>query len=114
MGRIKCAMCDKPATHIYHCEEHYKCEDCGARENLCTYSEAVLCATCHKKRVEERIKAFQGDTKYTDEVICPYCGYKHIDSWEMSAGVDECVDCGREFRMERYESVSYSTTKMPG
>ena len=59
----------------------------------------------------KRIAEFDGDTDYTDEVTCPHCGYKCSDSWEMSVGVHECGDCGREFEMERDVSVSYSTTK---
>jgi len=110
---IKCRLCDKPATHIFHCDEHYCCEDCGTRDNLCTYTEAVLCSPCHDKRVETRIAEFDGATDYTDEVTCPHCGYQCSDSWEMSEGVHECGDCGREFEMERDVTVSYSTTKRP-
>jgi transcription elongation factor Elf1 len=71
----------------------------------------VLCDPCHEKRVEKRIAEFDGDTDYTDEVICPHCGYEHSDSFEMSEGVRECSDCGREFEMERDVAVTYSTTK---
>ena len=110
---IKCRLCDKPATHIFHCDEHYCCEDCGTRADLCTYTEAVLCSPCHEKRVEKRILEFDGDTEYTNEVTCPHCGHQCSDSWEMSEGEHECGDCGREFEMERDVTVSFSPPKRP-
>jgi hypothetical protein len=108
---IKCRLCDKPATQLFHCDEHYCCAGCGTSEHLCTYTEAVLCSPCHDKRVEKRIAEFTGDTDHTNEVTCPHCGHECIDSWDMSEGEHECGDCGREFTMERDVSVSYSTTK---
>ena len=106
-----CKLCDKKATHIFHCDEHYKCADCGTRDGLCTHTEAVLCSPCHEARVEKRVAAFDGDTDYTAEVTCPWCGYVCSDSWEISDGEQECSDCGREYEVERDVQVTYSTTK---
>lgn len=109
---IVCRICGKPnPEHIFHCEEHYRCEDCGTRQGLCTYSEAVLCDPCHDKRVEKRIAEFEGETDYTDEVICPHCGYEYSDSWEMNEGRHECSDCERPFEVTRNVVVTYSTEK---
>lgn len=111
---LKCRVCGKPdPKHLFHCEEHYHCADCGTREGLCTYTEAVLCSKCHEKRVEKRIAEFDGDTDGTDEIVCPHCGYECSDSWEKSEGVRECGDCGREYEVEREVTVTYSTTKRP-
>lgn len=109
---LSCRVCGKPnPEHIFHCTEHYHCEDCGTRESLCTYTEAVLCSPCHDKRVAKRITEFDGDTDYTDEVVCPHCGYEHSDSWEMSEGHHECGDCCRPFEITQNVEVTYSTEK---
>jgi len=36
---------------------------------------------------------------YTNEVVCPNCGHKHRDSWDMQDGHQyECeAGCGAEF-----------------
>jgi DNA-directed RNA polymerase subunit RPC12/RpoP len=43
--------------------------------------------------------------------VCPHCGYVHRDSWDMSEGVRNCNDCGREFDLTRHTEVTYTTTK---
>lgn len=111
---ITCRVCGKPnPEHTFHCEEHYHCADCGTREGLCTYLEGVLCNGCHTARVEKRIAEFDGDVDYTDEIVCPHCGYEHSDSWEMREGEHECSDCCRPFDVTRNVEVTYSTTKRP-
>lgn len=55
------------------------------------------------------------DHEYTDEVVCPYCGYEFSDSWEFkqdSYKSLDCDECGEEFSMEREVTVSYSTEKL--
>jgi len=49
--------------------------------------------------------------EYTDEIVCPHCGYAHKDSWEWSDGKHECSDCGESFVMVRNITVSYTTEK---
>ena len=113
MGTITCRVCGKPnPEHIFHCEEHYHCADCGTREDLCTHSEGVLCGKCHTARIEKRVAEFDGDTKFTSEAICPHCGYEHGDSREMSEGERECSDCGRKFELVRDVEVTYCTHKV--
>lgn len=53
------------------------------------------------------------DHEYTDEVVCPYCGYEHSDSWEFSEYDDEfeCHSCEKHFVMERKIDISYVTKK---
>lgn len=52
--------------------------------------------------------------KYTDEIICPYCGYKFSDSYEfnLDSGDLECYHCEKEFFYERNIKVNYSTSKI--
>lgn len=56
------------------------------------------------------------DTYYTDEVICPCCGYVYEDSWEIGRGEDigniKCCECGETFFAERNYEVSYTTYKI--
>jgi hypothetical protein len=52
------------------------------------------------------------DHEYTNEVVCPYCGYVENDSWECDDdGEMECGSCEKPFDMTRHKSVSYSTFK---
>lgn len=56
------------------------------------------------------------DHRYTDNVVCPWCGYIDINSWEFKSddddlGLIECGECGKEFYATRHVSVNYSTKK---
>ncbi len=56
------------------------------------------------------------DCEYTQEIVCPHCGYAHSESYEFGDGgeedgQDECGRCGKEFYWSRTISVSYSTWK---
>lgn len=51
--------------------------------------------------------------EYTDEVVCPWCGYKYTGSYEFSdysEGV-ECERCGKEFDVERNYKITYTTIR---
>lgn len=57
--------------------------------------------------------------KYSPEPVCPHCGYEEIDAWELNFGpglegecVTWCDDCGEQYHIERYVSVTYSTKKV--
>ena len=108
-----CKICNAPATHVFRCDEHYRCDDCGTRvAQLCFFTDGLLCRDCKGKRIVKAIAEFKGDTDCTDDVICPWCGYKHGDSWEFEEGEQECSDCGRQFELTRSVEISYSTTKV--
>jgi len=55
------------------------------------------------------------DCSYTDEIVCPHCGYSHTESYEFFVNNGECADgcscsdCGREFDATREVSITYST-----
>ncbi len=58
------------------------------------------------------------DHEHTDLIVCPYCGHKDHDSWEIDFGPwmegEELVDCGaceKIFRASRSVTVHYSTEK---
>lgn len=110
-----CDICGKTSDRCWkRCAEHYRCDDCGTRESLCTYCEGVLCDVCHRARVEKRIADFNESTHYTEQIVCPHCGYKVGDSWEVSEGRQQCEDCQNEYDVERIVDVTYSTTKLTG
>ena len=48
---------------------------------------------------------------YTDEIICPWCGYSDSDSWEVVDGLWECENCEKSFYVGRNVEVTYSTQK---
>ena len=56
------------------------------------------------------------DHSYTNQIVCPYCGYEHCDSWEYDSdsGDIECAACERAFFYERHVDVSYNTSPVMG
>ena len=85
---------------------------CGTSENLISDTVGVFCHDCREKRIEKWIAEFNGDTDCTNEIVCPWCGYEHSDSWEMGDGETECHDCGRKFETEKDVTVTYSTSRI--
>ena len=57
------------------------------------------------------------DSKYEKEIVCPYCGYIHTDSWEWNDhGFDkdieaECDNCEKEFTFIIECEITYSSYK---
>lgn len=54
------------------------------------------------------------DHKGTSELVCPYCGYTHSDSWELTSenGFSECTKCEKNFFYERDIEITYCTKKL--
>lgn len=53
------------------------------------------------------------DTRYTDKIVCPYCGHKHQpDSDFNDLSEWECAECEREFAFEPEFSVSFCSWTM--
>lgn len=54
------------------------------------------------------------DTKYTNNAICPYCGYENKDSWELfkNSGTATCCNCDRAYRYSRDVITTYCTSKI--
>lgn len=53
--------------------------------------------------------------KYTKEIVCPYCGYEYMDSWEMvkpEEGEDiVCENCEKKFYARSDMDITYITSK---
>lgn len=126
MQNDSCAVC---STGVYPsfpsskdlCEAHNVCVSCGIKRSQLDHAPwasrigAFQCAPCEKTEKEARIKkriSKRFDHEYSDEVICPHCGYEHGDSWEMGEGDNECSECEKPFSMSRNVSVTYSTEKL--
>jgi hypothetical protein len=58
------------------------------------------------------------ETHDHEGVICPYCGYKDRDSWELGddggegSGETDCGSCERTFIWSRHISISYTGKPM--
>ena len=123
MSIDECEICKKKA--FMRCEEHNRCDKCGMTKeeskknniSLVHRTEGLICDKCFKEMVDIRIREFDEDTDCTDEVVCPYCGYEHSDSWEYSMKHDgdeteiECNDCNKKFIANLNVEYSYSTSK---
>lgn len=58
----------------------------------------------------------QYDTEYTFEPVCPHCGEKERDAWEIDFGngtdgdtTITCGSCDKDYLCTRNVNVSYST-----
>jgi len=57
------------------------------------------------------------DCDGTEEIVCPFCGYVHGDSWKFRSnqqedlGLYDCANCEKEFYVNREVRVTYSTMK---
>ena len=53
------------------------------------------------------------DHEYTNEIVCPWCGSIHGDSWERhrDEGSEDCQSCRKPFKWSRIITTEYSTEK---
>jgi len=57
------------------------------------------------------------DTLYTHDPVCPFCGHKVRDVWEINFGSAEgeteidCGECEKTFIVSRHVTVDYCTYK---
>lgn len=54
------------------------------------------------------------DCNYTDEIVCPHCGYEFQDSYEAEPkeediGEMECYECDQTFIAQRIITIKYVT-----
>ncbi len=92
---IKCRLPSCEVMHLhnggYCCAEHFR---------------------KHKGRVGGGMSEI--DHSFTDEIVCPHCGYKFHDSWELNdqdGTKQDCAECGEEFELAVNFEVTYSTYK---
>lgn len=81
------------------------CQVCGEYIGQEDFDFPQSCSSCEEN---EEI-----DHDFTDEVVCPWCGYEHSDSFEFQdTGNKKCPECENEFSFEREIEVTYSTKKI--
>lgn len=126
VSKVECIVCSSGKYPTFSlgkdlCEDHDVCISCGIkRANLKqtpwgSRFGAFQCAPCETSKRKEQIKkriAKGFEHECTDDVVCPYCGYTHGDSWEFQDGEHICQDCERLFILEQSVSVTYTTEKM--
>ena len=120
---MECPKCTPEKNHhpfAKYCDKHNVCVDCGIHRSKLTEAPwsaregAFLCKPCEEIDRNKRIKERQEngfDHEYTDEIVCPHCGFEYSDSWESSDGEKECYECGEKFHMVRNVEVTYVTYK---
>ena len=49
----------------------------------------------------------------TLDIVCPHCGYKHQDGWDMPIENDEheCAECFKKFGYSSEPTVYYTSWK---
>ena len=53
------------------------------------------------------------DHEFTEQIVCPECGYKMLDSWEFDDGDEQiCPECGCKFKITIDISIEYSTKRI--
>lgn len=59
------------------------------------------------------------NTENTRNIICPYCGYEDLDSWEMTSETEEeetikieCTNCEKKFDLIYHIVLTYSSFKL--
>lgn len=114
----KCKHCQNDATHINVCDDHYFCNVCESKPPVEAYfsENKIWCMECWNKYVAETIIEWEkkGNHKsyYEHDAICPYCGKKVPDSWELKDGDDVmCSRCENVFEVSSIITVEYSTRK---
>lgn len=86
------------------------CPKCGLV--VTSYFSQSRCTVCDVE-TEPFDATKEIDHEYTDELVCPYCGYKHEDDGEMNEGGDlECYQCEKKFKYEVDYSKSFTSRKV--
>jgi len=109
-------------------------------ENAALWNLAALCQKCHNnhdaphraRRRRERLyhnqlemftrgdemkEMKEIDHEDTSEVVCPYCGHKQSDTWELTGGDDEedtvnCGKCEKEFGYRTEITIDFTSWKL--
>lgn len=104
-----------------YCEKHDVCITCGVSRKGLGHTPwgvrdgSFLCQPCEKTQRKNRIKERKAagfEHRYTNDVVCPHCGYEFSDSWEMKDGDCTCPDCEKDFELQCDYTVKYITNKI--
>lgn len=85
------------------------CQVCGDYIGQNDFDFPATCSSCEGHEDDED----EIDHSFTEEVVCPWCGYEHGDSWELQdSGKMKCPECDKEFKYDRDIEVTYWTEKI--
>ena len=108
----ECEKCGTKSTHIWRCKDCQKCDVCGITGILIYTEDGLFCDKHNNERIQKYLDEFDGDTSCTNEIVCPYCGSEHSDSWEMSDdGETECDRCEKPFFYQRNMYIDYTSKR---
>ena len=94
------------------------CVLCGAPARKRTFSkyvedfETTECPACENK--SHALWEWGHEQLLEDNIICPYCGWEDINSWEYADGLAiemDCPKCGRAFDLDVEVEVRYTTAR---
>ena len=53
--------------------------------------------------------------QYTSELVCPYCGHEHTDSWELADTQDryDCESCSKRFSYTSEITRTFTSKAVP-
>lgn len=89
------------------------CETCGKVKMCWKYGDGWHCPRCRPLDLSCLSKEQQPiEHERTDEIVCPWCGHEHADSWEFGDGSEMvCGECDNVFVFRKMVTVTYSTQK---
>ena len=98
-----CRYCGKPTTNFHPYQPRIA--------EILGIPGVSICDECYGEQA--KLRAWENEQYETDNLICPWCGYENINSWELSDGEDdyECPACGEVFTYERVVDVHYTSKK---
>lgn len=98
--------------------ENYQCPFCEKKYDKTGLDRHLTLGLCQAIRTKSAEPKSEIDHEYTENVVCPYCGWEDTDSQEIDfgSGSDEtteldCGECGEIFIAHRIVTVDYSTEK---
>ncbi len=98
-----CEDCGKPTTRYHAYDAH--------TAKLLGIAGHARCQECADKHLD--FIMWENEQYDTDELVCPWCGYKDPDSWELADEDDEyeCPNCGRVFEYVSEMSRTFTSRK---
>lgn len=91
-------------TNDYPCRVEYLDPEAkvGSKRKSVSYRNIVSIKRLKADKVLDEI-----DHRYTDQLICPYCGYEFTESWELGEDGEVDCDCGKRFSFYSETRVNY-------
>lgn len=101
----KCRKCGKETDNFIEFDEWYKAHFPDRGEGYWKCKECIA--------YDAALAVWENEQYGTSEIVCPWCGYEHSDSWECADSDDEfeCAECGKPFSYTREVEVTYTSKR---